>query len=157
MEEKSSFESFELQFNSVAQGFLRETAKWAKFLSIVGFVVIGLMVLGALAMFALGGSSSQMGAMGGTMGMMGALGAAAGFIYLLMAVLYFFPVLYLYKFATKAISALNSSNTEELTSSLENLKSHYKFIGILMAIMLAVYALIFIIAIVAGVGAATAM
>ncbi len=30
--------------------FLKETAKWTKFLAILGFVGIGLMVLGSLAM-----------------------------------------------------------------------------------------------------------
>jgi len=162
MEHNSSFDSFELQFTPVAQGFFRETAKWAKFLSIVGFVLIGFMVIGAFAMFAMGGAGSMdemdgMNSMGGGMGMMGAMGAALGVVYLLVALLYFFPVLYLYKFASKAKQALDGNNTEELTSAFENLKSHYKFVGILTAIVLIIYALFFILAIVAGIGAAAAM
>ena len=38
MEENSVFEKFELQFDQTAKDFLRETAKWAYFLSIIGFV-----------------------------------------------------------------------------------------------------------------------
>ena len=145
MEHNSSFDSFELQFTPVAQGFLRETAKWARFLSIVGFIFICLYVLLALMMFAMGGAmdaaSENMDGMGG-MGMMGAVGGAAmGVIYLICALIYFFPILYLYRFASNTLSALDSNNTDQLTNGLENLKSHYKFMGILMCIALIFIAL----------------
>ena len=145
MEHNSSFDSFELQFTPVAQGFLRETAKWARFLSIVGFIFIGLYVLLALVMFAMGGAmdaaSENMDGMG-RMGMMGAVGGAAmGVIYLICALIYFFPILYLYRFASNTLSALDSNNTDQLTNGLENLKSHYKFMGILMCIALIFIAL----------------
>jgi uncharacterized membrane protein len=153
-ENKSAFDTFELQFTQQAQGFVRETAKWATFLSIMGFIFIGFMVLGALGMFAMGSTMSSMGA-GSPMGAMGMLGGATmGIMFLLFALLYFFPVLYLYKFASNAKEALNSNNTERLTVAFENLKSHYKFVGILTVIGLAFYVLIFIFSIVAGVAAA---
>ena len=124
---------------------MRETAKWARFLSIVGFIFIGLYVLLALMMFAMGGAmdaaSENMDGMGG-MGMMGAVGGAAmGVIYLICALIYFFPILYLYRFASNTLSALDSNNTDQLTNGLENLKSHYKFMGILMCIALIFIAL----------------
>jgi len=162
----SSFDSFELQLTPVAQGFLKETAKWAKFLAIVGFIFVGLYIIMAIAMFAMGGAmssaASEMEGMEGMEGMsgMGAAGmmggAFLGVIYLLVAILYFFPMLYLYKFASKTQFALNNSNTDELTNGLENLKSHYKFMGILMLIALIFMALFVLLAII-GIGAAAAM
>jgi len=152
-ENKSAFDSFELQFTVQAQGFIRETAKWASFLSIIGFIAIGFMVLGALAMFALGSTLGAMG--GGAMGAMGMMGGGfAGVIFLLMAVLYFFPVMYLFKFASNTKEALNSNNTERLTVAFENLKSHYKFAGILTIIIVAFYALAFIFSIIGAVAGA---
>ena len=153
-ENKSAFDSFELQFTQQSQGFVRETAKWATFLSIVGFIFIGFMVLGAVGMFAMGSTFSSMGGASpmGAMGMLG--GATLGVIFLLMAVLYFFPVMYLYKFAANAKEALNSNNTERLTVAFENLKSHYKFVGILTVIGMAFYLLMIIFSVVAGVAAA---
>lgn len=145
MENTSSFDSFELQLNELSKDYLRETAKWAKFLSIVGFVVIGLMVIGAFAMFAMGSALGSMGGMGGGMFAMG--GAFVGIVYLLIALLYFFPVLYLYKFSSSTLKAFENSNTEQLTDGLKNLKSHYKFVGILTAIFVGLYALIFLIGI----------
>lgn len=155
MENTSPFDSFELQLTAAAQGFLRETAKWARFLSIIGFIFVALYIILALMMFAVGGAMGSAEGMGG-MGMMGAMGGATlGIIYLLGAILYFFPILYLYRFASKALMAFESNSTEHLTSSLENLKSHYKFMGILMIIVLVLMVLGIIIGIVGGLAAAT--
>ena len=132
-----------LHITSEAKEFLREIAKWASFLSIVGFVMIGLLVL--VAFFA-GSLMSSIGSMGG--GEMGAAGAIGGtfitVMYLLIALLYFFPIFYLYKFASNLKGALAQDNSEVLSTSLGYLKSHYKFLGILTIIGLAIYALIFV-------------
>ena len=64
-----------------------------------------------------------------------------GLIYVLIGLLYFFPVFYLFKFSSKVRTALATKNTQELDAAFENLKSHYKFIGILMIITLSIYVL----------------
>lgn len=136
MENNSAFDSFELQLTDAAKGFLKETGKWATFLSIIGFIFLGLFVLLALAMFTMGSS------MIATMSpQMSGMGAAAGIIYLLIALLYFFPIWYLYKFGSNIKQAFAHNNTEQMTIALESLKSHYKFVGILMIIMLSFYVL----------------
>lgn len=151
-EQKSAFDNFELQFTQQAQGFIRETAKWATFLSIMGFIFIGFMVLGALGMFAMGATMGSMG--GGTMGAMGLLGGnTMGVMFLVMAVFYFFPVMYLYKFASNAKDALNSNNTERLTTAFENLKSHYKFVGILTIIGMSFYIIAIVVSVIGAVAA----
>ena len=48
MEEKSHFESFELEVNTSIKGFLKEAAKWSYFIAIVGFVGLGFMVIAAI-------------------------------------------------------------------------------------------------------------
>ncbi len=128
------------------RAFLSEIARWANFLAIIGFVMIGLLVF--IAIFAgsvFGMLSSQL----GDAGAFGALGG--GFItvfYLVIAGIYVFPVLYLYRFASYMKLALRQDNQEALTSSFENLKSHYKFIGILMLITLGLYAFAILITII---------
>ena len=154
----SSFDSFELQLNPAAQSFLRETAKWTTFLSILGFILIAFMVLAGIAMFAAGGmmgASEDMEGMPSGMGAMALFsGGVLGTIYIVAALLYFFPVYYLYKFSSKLKTAFSNNNNEQLTSAFENLKSHYKFLGILAIITIIMYILGIIIAVVAGVGAA---
>jgi len=49
MEQKSAFESFELEVGDEIKGYLKETAKWAYLLSILGFVGIGFMVIGGIS------------------------------------------------------------------------------------------------------------
>ncbi|WP_394776449.1 DUF5362 family protein [Flavobacterium sp.] len=145
MEENSVFEKFELQLNESAKGFLRETAKWAYFLSIVGFIGIGLLMIGAV--FA-GAFLATMGSVIPGAGAMGSsFGAIMGVFYFILAAIYFFPVYYLFKFASNAKKAFRDNDTEALTNSLEYLKSHYKFIGIFMIAILVLYGLIFVFAI----------
>ncbi|MTH17127.1 hypothetical protein [Flavobacterium sp. LC2016-01] len=145
MEETSVFENFEMQLDQSAKDFLKETAKWAYFLAILGFVGIGFFVL--IAVFA-GALFSSMGAAMPGMGAYGSsFGALMSFFYLLIAAVYFFPVYYLFKFGSNAKRAFRDNDSEALTSSLGYLKSHYKFIGILMVSILVLYALFFLLAI----------
>ncbi|NDP26725.1 MAG: hypothetical protein GZ087_04760 [Flavobacterium sp.] len=140
MEVYSEVEEFELQLNESAKGFLKETAKWAYFLSILGFIGIGFIVLAAFfagALFAfLGNLNREM----ANVGLMG--GGFISALYLVIAALYFFPIYYLHKFASNAKVALKNNDSETLANSFEYLKSHYKFIGILALITLCFYALI---------------
>ena len=77
---------------------------------------------------------------------MGKFGSAFGIIvtviYLLIATLYFFPVYYLNKFSSKLKLALRNNDSEILANSFEYLKSHYKYIGIMVLVILSFYVLI---------------
>jgi hypothetical protein len=140
--EESMIENFELQLNESAKGFLKEAAKWANFLSILGYIGIGFIVLIALfasVIFAyLGNLSREMGGFA-TMG-----GTFISVIYLGLAALYFFPIYYLNRFASNLKLALKDNDSEILAKSFEYLKSHYKFIGIIAVIMLSFYVLIIV-------------
>ncbi len=52
-------------------------------------------------------------------------------IYLVIAVIYFFLSLFLYRFASKMKIALNTTDQDSLNNSLGNLKTLYKTMGIL--------------------------
>ena len=67
-------------------------------------------------------------------------------LYLLMALLYFFPSLYLYRFSEKANRALDKKDSNELEVALGNLKSTFKFYGIAAIVIISLYLLIFIFA-----------
>lgn len=148
MEENVALQEPELELNESAKEFLKEAAKWAYFLSILGFIGIGLIVV--LAIFA-GSIFSTIGNM--TPGMRG-FGSSFGIIitvvYLIIALLYFFPVYYMNKFASNAKTALQENDTETLALSFEYLKSHYKFIGIMSVIAMCLYGLIIVFGIIAA-------
>ena len=134
-----------------AEPLLKEAAKWGKILAIFGFISIGFFVLLSLYMFIAGGSAALLGGMRNSpMGtsFAGILGASMGFTYLIFAVLYFFPTNYLYKFSTKVATALKNGDTHSLTQGFGNLKSCFKFIGIMMIVMLCLYVFAFVLGII---------
>ena len=65
--------------------------------------------------------------------------AFIGVLYIVMALVYLFPILYLYRFSAGIRQALYKNNQEHLVSAFTNLKSHYKSIGIIMIVFLCLY------------------
>ena len=146
MENEKQTENYENQLTTAAVGFLQESAKWSKFMAIIGFIGVGLMVMVSLFM-AIG--FSAMGA--STMPELPFPMSVFSILYVLFAAIYFFPVYYLYQYATKTSAALHSKNKQLLTDGLENLKSHHKFLGIFTLIIISLYGFIFVFAILGGI------
>lgn len=137
-----------LSINEQAYRFLKETAKWCSFLSILGFIGIGILVIIALFFGAMMASLSSMGASNDFNAALG--GGFFTVLYLIMAVLYFFPVYYLYKFSVNMKTALYKKDEETLTKAFEYMKSHYKFVGIFTIVMLSLYLLLLIVGLIGG-------
>jgi hypothetical protein len=135
--EKTFFSTEEIK------GYLSETAKWGKFLAIMGYIGIGLMVLAAIFVMGMGSASQLFQASGMDMSFI-------GIIYLVLAAFYFFPVNYLYQFSVKTRQALASQDVQHVTAAFQNLKSLFKFMGIFTIVILSIYALALLIALVAG-------
>lgn len=151
MEDNSHVENGEnLVIDWRSKEFLKETAKWTKFLAILGFVGIGLMVLGSLVMLFAPSSLMSNGdfPFGGKIFMM--------LLYLAFAVLYYFPISYLYQFSENTKKAIENNDNNAIRDAFEFLKSHYKFMGILTIILLAFYAIMIFIGLI-GAGAAAMM
>lgn len=136
------FSSSDLVITTESKNYLLFAAKWASFLSIIGFITLGLMILGGLLMFAIGSSFSRIGA--------GAQIGVLAFVYIGMAVIYFFPIYYLFLFGQKIKKAVKSTDQNDLEAGFENLKSCFKFLGIFTIVILSLYILMFLVAIVAG-------
>lgn len=122
-----------------AKYYLAKTRKWTKFFAIIGFVGIGLMLILSIFMGTLLSSLPQP-----------AFGATPfpsfmfTIIYLLMAAIYFAPVMYLYKHSKHSDLALKTNSDVELTNSFKYLYKHYQYVGIVSVIILSLYALVFI-------------
>lgn len=116
-----------MELNEQANKFLLEIAKWATFLSIVGFVTIGFMII---LSFSIGTILSQV-----PENNMGISPQFFSFFYLIFAGIYFIPVYYLFQFGSKTKKAIINNDTDLLTFGLKKLKSHYKFLGIVTIIM----------------------
>ncbi len=125
-------------------GYLLTTSKWGKFLAIVGYVVMALMIIFGIIMIV---STSLMNALPNS----GFIKGIMGFVYVIIGAVYFFPVTYLLRYSVRIKKGLNSDDVQSITSGFENLKSLFKFTGIFTIVMLAIYVVIFIFIIISGV------
>jgi hypothetical protein len=132
---------FELQVDQQSISYLGETARWAKFLSIVGFVLCGLMIVFALFAGSILTTFAKLGSRDALTNSMGMGGAFISMIYIVIALLYFFPCLYLFNFSGKMQAALRNNDQTHLNASFANLKSCFKFVGILTIVFLSFYLL----------------
>ena len=142
MEQETSTELFSLQIDPLTKLHLTEIARWGKFLSIVGFILCGLIILsgvffGAFFNFLTGGTTTNQNDLPNA----GISMVAGAFVYIIIATIYFFPCLFLYRFSSAMKTALNSNDQEYLSQSFQNLKSLFKYVGIITIIVIAVYAL----------------
>lgn len=126
--------------NAQIKEYLLETSRWGKLLAIIGYVVMGIMVLIAVVMMV--GMSAVSRAFGSEIPM-----GYMGFIYLVIALLYYFPTTYLYSFSNQVKLGLQSQEMGNITSAFQNLKSLFKFMGIFAIVMICFYGLMLLIAI----------
>lgn len=131
----------ELTLTNASKRFLKETAKWSFFIAILGFVLIGFMVLLAVFSGTVMSLAQQM-----QPGMPEGMGMILSGLYICIAILYFFPVYYLLQFSNKMKKALATKSDEMLANAFEMLKSHYKFIGVFTIITISLYLLMFVVA-----------
>jgi amino acid transporter len=129
---------FELQLDQPSTAYLGEAAKWAKFLAIMGFIFCGLMII--IALFAGSIMGAAMSAAGGGMSSMFGSGLLTA-VYIIFAAVYFFPCLFLFRFASQMQEAVRNHEQNKLQGSFKNLKSCFRFLGILTIIVLCFYVL----------------
>ncbi|QKG81055.1 DUF5362 family protein [Tenuifilum thalassicum] len=144
--ENAQNQTNEMRINNEVKNYLIETAKWGKFLAIVGYVFLGIIVLVGL-LFIVGVS---------WLNSFSANPARfAGVIYFIIALVYYFPINFLHKFSNSIRNGLESDSETMVTFGFQNLKSLFKFMGIITIIVLAIYVLFFLIAIVTGLAIAS--
>ena len=130
----------QLTLTSASKSFLKETAKWAFFLSIMGFIMIALMLVIAIFSNTIFGMAAAM-----QPGVPENIGMIMTITYLILGLIYFFPVYYLLQFSNKMKKALSTKNDETLAKAFEMLKSHYKFIGVFTIITISLYVLMIVV------------
>lgn len=135
---------FSLTIDPQAKSHLLETAKWARFLAIVGFVFLAFAVLlGVYSTVAVNRFEEDYREMGGlgSEGVLSSAGTGVAVMYIIMAVIWFFPLLFTLRFANQLSNALQSNNQELLSTSFQNLKVCYRYLGIITVIFLVMIAL----------------
>jgi hypothetical protein len=104
---------------------LRGTRPWILFLAILGFLGTGLMVLLGLAMFAMAGAAG--------------MPAPFGLIYIAFAAVYLLPAIYLIRYGSSIALLVRDPRMERLGSALGAQRRFWKMVGIMAAVILALY------------------
>ena len=123
--------SLELTDGAIAH--IASLRKWTKFLSIVGFVFLGLMIV--LVPIMLIGSS----ALGAS-----PFGAIAILPMFLIIALYIYPIYTLFMFSKHSKVAIEGRDASQFEVAFKHLKGHYQYMGILTIIVLGIYAMAFL-------------
>jgi len=143
MEEQQSL--FDLHLDTYSRESLSETAKWGKFLAVIGFIITGLVVIGAFT----AGTLLNTLASAYPMSSVNNFSSVFFVIYMLfIAAILFVPAYYTYLFSTRMKKALGSNDQELLGKAFANQKVVLKFYGILTIIYLSLIALGVIIALI---------
>jgi hypothetical protein len=121
---------------------MKQTRPWVLFLGILGFIAAGLMILGGLGMLIAGSAMGK-----------GEMGLLAG-LYILLAVFYISPSLYLYRYAGSIKLLLSGYGVHALEEALGHQKSFWKLVGILTAVMMVLYFVGIMVAVAVGAAAA---
>lgn len=114
---------------------LNTTAKWTKFLAIMGFIGLGIMLVGG---FFVGVIFSFLNIVPTTSHFPFPM-RWMGLIYFVFAAVYVFPVIYLNNFSNYLSKAVAFRQTEMLTIALENIKKHFKYMGIFTIVIISTY------------------
>ena len=124
-----------MQLSDQAKKYLLEASKWANFIAIFGFIAIGLLIIIACSIGSIMANLPE-----------GSLGGISpkffSFFYLIAAGIYFIPVFFLFQFAQKTKQALLEDDHNLLTFGFKKLRSHYKFIGVLIIVFIVFYLLL---------------
>jgi hypothetical protein len=126
-----------IQIDGHGKSILTDMAGWTTFIGIVMFVFMGVLFMAGIFLAYTIGRATSINAAARGFGSVGFL-----LLYALLACLYFYPAYCLTKFSIGIKAALRTQDTFRFNNSLNYLKRFFIYIGILMILMLALYAFI---------------
>ena len=136
MENSPEIRKIEIEENTLK--VLDKTRKWTMFFAILGFIGLGLIVI--VGIFA----GVFLSVFNGGVSPLGFPEWMVYVVILICAVLYFFPVLYLFRFSKHTSNAVKTLDKQELHKAFKNLKAYYVYTGVLLIIVLSIYIIAFI-------------
>ena len=125
------------------KNYLAEAARWARFIGIVGYVFVGLLVIGAFFAGAFMNFMAQKAPQqtGENPFSSGVFSIVMGVYFLLIALIYYFPSRYLHQFGVNTLRALHQHEQISFTQGFSRLKSFFKFFGVFTLVVLVFYGL----------------
>lgn len=123
----------EIRFTGESLSYIEESGKWCTFMAIVGFIYFGLSLIAILSTSAYFFSILP-GGMGGGLGI---------FLALLILAIFVYPLVKLFFFAKHAKSAMVNTSSTDMAKSFKNLRSYFRFWGIITILIILLYVILF--------------
>jgi Family of unknown function (DUF5362) len=108
---------------------MQPTKMWTKFMSIMGFIMSGLIVLSGIFESLSSNLSSQA---------QGKYPPVVGLVYIFFSIFYIIPSVYLFKSSSALGRFLGNKMASELESAFSYEKSFWKFVGIFCIVMITI-------------------
>lgn len=130
---ETTLENRKIEIDQETLNNLNTTRKWTMFLAIIGFIFLGLfIVIGVITGTFLSAFNSGATSMGFPESLLAV-------IFIILAIVYFFPVLFLFRFSKLTAHAVQTLDKQVLHKAFRNLKSYFVYIGVLIIIVLIFY------------------
>jgi hypothetical protein len=135
---------FSLNIDPEIKSHLSETSKWARFISIAGMVL--LLIVAAISIMGVINVADNIANY--------QTGLPATFKYLMLGItivsilVSFFPLLFLFRFAGNMKRALVANDQQALAVAFFNVKRFFRYIGIILILVLAIYTIVIVFSIV---------
>lgn len=148
-------DEIKMRLTPMAEQYMLASTRWAKFLSILGFIAAGFMLIFSLSLSSIMSLATAFNPAGGA-GLAGVPIFFLSAIYIGMSVIYFMIAFYMYNFATKTQRGILQRDEYSMEAGFKALKSQLTLMGVMAVIGLSLLALIVVFAIIVGIASAAA-
>jgi heme/copper-type cytochrome/quinol oxidase subunit 2 len=129
-----------IELDSEILNNLNSTRKWTTFLSVLGFIFLGLIIVAGLAtsLFLTTFKSQEAN--------LGIPESLMIILFIVIGAIYFFPVFFLFRFSRNTRDAIQNLDRQKLAKGFRNLRLYFTYIGIMVIVVLSIYVMLLIFA-----------
>jgi hypothetical protein len=131
-------ENKKLEIRQDSLNHLNTARKWSMFLAIVGFIILGMLIIISLV------TGTFLSAFSSGDGISGLSDTLVILVFLALGVGFFFPLYFLLKFSNHMANTVQSLDNLEIYKAVKNLKCYFVWLGIMVIFILALYAIILV-------------
>ena len=128
-----SSENRKIEIGPESLNNLNATRKWTMFLSVLGFIFLGFLIVAGLI------TSTFLSTFKSEEVNLGIPESLMVIVFIIIAAIYFFPVLFLFRFSRHTRNAVQTLDKQELHKAFKNLRVYFTYIGIMVIIVISIY------------------
>jgi heme/copper-type cytochrome/quinol oxidase subunit 2 len=126
-------EDRKIEIGSEILNDLNSTRKWTTFLSVLGFIFLGLLIVAGLT------TSLFLSTFKTQEANLGIPESVMIIILLTVGAIYFFPVFFLFRFSRNTRDAIQNLDKQKLAKGLKNLRLYFAYFGIMVIVAMSIY------------------